>query len=552
MRPDQSRLSAFSPGTASLAGGAALLGLFAAAAIVVRPRGEFPLNDDWNFALAAWHFAENLEFRFSRFTGMSLKLQVIWGAIWTWLFGRSFEVLRWSTLVLSAATLTLFWKWTGDLGWRGTVRWVIAGTLVAHPIFFWSSFTFMTQVPFLLLSMAALYATWRGYRDGSIGWALTAALLVLAASLIRQTGIAVAIPGLVLPFLDRSERGEKRLAAPFAGVCLLFAALYLTTDIFHGYPGQISVHYEAFEGSRGMFNALVLPFHHIGSNVQYGAVFALPLLVGLIMSPPPRDRRWTVAALFLSIPAVAVGAWQFGRGNPFPYGTGGSVLENIGLGPMTLRDVYIFRNPYPAHFDLPGGFILTLLAVIAGAILLTRAVRAWVEPPPLSRASSLALRLGLLHSSAATAILLPSAIYFDRYALDSLWSVLLWAPILIRWNRRARLIAGSAVIGLLLFATAATQEYFAWNRARWEAFHWLAARGVTLAEMDGGYEINQYLLGGWDGPDRLAKQGFSVVDDRYLITFNADLEGYQAVHSVPYRGLIAGNESIHVLERREP
>ncbi|HVR43360.1 MAG TPA: hypothetical protein VMS56_07930 [Thermoanaerobaculia bacterium] len=539
------------PSRRSLPGGLALLALFAGSVALVRPYGNFPLNDDWNFAMAAWHFAENLEFRFSRLTGMSLKLQVLWGALWTWLFGRSFEVLRASTLFLSAATLLLFWKWTGELGWRGPVRMLIAASLLANPIFFWSSMTFMTQVPFLFCSMLGLYSTWKAYREEKIGWGVAAAVAVLAAALIRQTGIAVALPGLLLPWLDRREGANRRLSLPFAAACVLFAALYAGTDLFDGYPGQIAVHYEAYRGERGWIQALIVPFHHFGTNVQYGALFALPLTAGLLLTRMRPDRRWVAVSLLLSSVPVAVGSWQIARGNPFPYGTGGSILQNIGLGVMTLRDVYFLGYDYPTHLGRFGSIVATALAVLAGAFLLGRAVRGWFESATAPLGAALAVRLGLLHSAAATAILIPSAIYFDRYALDSLWCIPLWAPFLIRWSRPVRVAVAAVLVLLLGFSIAATREYFAWNRARWEAFGWLTDRGVTLREMDGGYEINQYLLGGWDGPERLDKRGFSVVDDEYVIAFNREVRGYEAIHSIPYRGWISGAGAIHVLQRRE-
>ncbi|MFN2443958.1 MAG: hypothetical protein ABR517_14885 [Thermoanaerobaculia bacterium] len=533
----------------SAAGGAALLALFGLALVAVRPRGEFPLNDDWNFAMATWHFAEHLEFRFARFTGMSLKLQVVWGALWTWLFGPSFEVLRASTIAVAFATLALWWRWSGELGWRASVRFLLATSLMAHPIFFWSSVTFMTQVPFLFLSMLAMYCTWKAYREESLRWAVAASIVVLSSCFIRQTGIAVALPGLLLPLIDRRYRATRRLAIPFVAACVAFALLYAGTNVFDGYPGQISVHYEAFRGGDGWIGLLTVPFHHLGTNIQYAALFFLPLTIAMVLTPPLPSRRWMAAALLLAVVPTAVASWHVSWGRTFPYRSGGSILENVGLGVMTLRDVYLLRLPYPTHLGWTSGLLLTVIAVAAGTLLLVRAIRAWAETDSAEPGGGdLAVRLGLLHSAAATVMLFPSSIYFDRYALDSLWSVLLWAPFAVRWRKSARIAAGAAAAALLLFSVAATHEYFAWNRARWEAFGWLRDRGVSLREMDGGYEINQYLLGGWDGSPDLDKPGFSVVDDRYVITFNPRLPGYRLIARFPYFGLLSGDEAVHVLE----
>src|SRR3954453_3681491 len=77
-----------------------IIAIWAAAVAFINPRGNFPIDDDWDFALAAWRFAQSGQFHFTPFTAVSLRAQVLWGALWTRLFGESFDVLRLSTLVL--------------------------------------------------------------------------------------------------------------------------------------------------------------------------------------------------------------------------------------------------------------------------------------------------------------------------------------------------------------------------------------------------------------------------------------------------------------------
>ena len=136
----------------------AIAAAFIAAIVIIDPRGEFPLNDDWNFGLSAWHFAEHGTFRFARLTGMTLKLQVLWGALWTLLFGKSFLVLRLSTLSLSLGTLLLVHALTLRLKLPRFWRLAAPLALLANPFFLWASVTFMTHVPFIFLTAVALYA----------------------------------------------------------------------------------------------------------------------------------------------------------------------------------------------------------------------------------------------------------------------------------------------------------------------------------------------------------------------------------------------------------
>src|SRR5690242_5655260 len=86
---------------------AAILAVWFAAILIVRPNGDFPIDDDWDFAIATWNFARSGHFYFTHFTAVSLRAQVVWGALWTWVFGQSFRVLRYSVMPLGAIAIVL-------------------------------------------------------------------------------------------------------------------------------------------------------------------------------------------------------------------------------------------------------------------------------------------------------------------------------------------------------------------------------------------------------------------------------------------------------------
>src|SRR6266852_5892369 len=121
--------------------------VWAVAIAFINPRGNFPILDDWDFAIATWNFARTGHFQFTNFTAVSLRAMVLWGAAWTRLFGQSFEVLRSSTLALAAITIVVI----HEIFRRAEIPRIarIVGTLAFafHPLFLWSSCTYMTEVP---------------------------------------------------------------------------------------------------------------------------------------------------------------------------------------------------------------------------------------------------------------------------------------------------------------------------------------------------------------------------------------------------------------------
>src|SRR5437660_2473124 len=144
---------------------AIVLGVWAAGIALIWPRGNFPVLDDWDFTIATWNFARTGHFHFTPFTAVSLRALVLWGALWTRLFGESVFVLRASTLTLSALTLVTIHEILRRAGLDRLLRIVATLAFAFHPIFLWSSCTYMTEVPFVFTSALALLLIWRGLEE---------------------------------------------------------------------------------------------------------------------------------------------------------------------------------------------------------------------------------------------------------------------------------------------------------------------------------------------------------------------------------------------------
>src|SRR5215475_12715789 len=94
-----------------LAGPALLATFFAAAALLVPPRGEFPINEDWDYFATVADLLHFGEIRLSDWPGMTLVAQIFWGELFAKLFGLSYWTLRVSTISLAfvGALALYFW-----------------------------------------------------------------------------------------------------------------------------------------------------------------------------------------------------------------------------------------------------------------------------------------------------------------------------------------------------------------------------------------------------------------------------------------------------------
>jgi hypothetical protein len=542
---------------------ALILTAFFALVAVVNPRGNFPLDDDWNFALATWNFAKTGTIRLARFTAMSLRLQIVWGALWTHWWGASFEVLRASTIAIAALALLLMDRFARAAGLGRGMRLLTVATLLAHPIFFWGTFTYMTQVPFLTMSIAAVFCQFKGLSGRSLLWLTAGSGLVIAACFIRQTGIALAVPPLLVLLIHVSDRNAWRSKA-FAIAALpllLFAALFLGTSLLEGYPNQMaeSAITRGAGGAALLWRLAFFPLRNTVMNFELSALCSLPVVIAVAQGVVVRSTRGVrIAALFVAIPFFGMTSFLVGIRDPFPYRIKGQVLINAGLGPATLRDTFAMGFPYPHALPILLLDLLSYVFAALGVVVLIALLQSLLGPRAQGTDDATAIATRLLSWTAVAGCGLPviSFVYFDRYELDSLWPlVLLFAIVgqgVLEASSRLRILAWTAAGVLLLFSVGATQEYLSWNRARWRAVGLLRREHVPLTKVDGGYEVNQYLVGGFDAQaptDRLADS--AIYGSDYVIALHP-LIHYQAMARFPYAGFFGARRGDVLLLKKRP
>ena len=501
------------------------------ATLLVGPSGDFPLGDDWSYAMAVRTLLDEHRWQLTDFTSMPLGPQVIWGALFCLPGGFSFGALRLSTLVAA---------WLGTLGTYSLARacgaderlgLLSALTLASTPIYFALSYTFMTDVPFLALAIWGLVFLVRYLRDERTGDAVRALILITAATLVRQLGLAVGTGAAAAIWLRRGRR-LTAVVFPAAGVAALVGYHRLLT-LTH-VPAMYSFQTEQLlrfvaEGPMAM---TIRAVKRLGQLLVYLGTFLLPFLIGAELfkggGPPARRSARRLAFVGVAIAGAALSA----AGLQMPLS--GNILNDLTLLPIILAGASNRpRAPWWVWTLVTAAGLVSAAAL--SVFVTTGFFRTWRERAIDRYRSSLVVLLAVSAAVYAAPILLSSL--YDRYVLYLLLAALLaCVTMLTRGDQRApapRLAIALVVIALLAtFSVAALHDTFALNRARWTAARATLEAGTLPDALDGGFEVNGWLAAtsGAVDADRLTTK-----PDAAILISLVPFAGYRIVHQYSFR-----------------
>jgi len=486
--------------------------------LLVGPRGNFPLNDDWRYAFMVRSLLEEGGFALNSEIAPTILLQALWGYLFTLPGGDfSFTLLRVSTLVLAVAALwslhaLLRRQSPGQPARRGMAL------LAFNPVFFVLSFSFMSDVPFLALCLISLYAYFRFLSTGKMSFRWTATLVALLSVWIRQPGLFLVL-AFELSWLWENRRERKKW-----GLSLILIALALANYLGIEWgvkPGlALQANYIKVE-TEYFFKIFRQPAEFLFDlgvrflmAVFYMGFFLLPLGGSVLRRFfKTFDRsRFIFAGLLLGNLAIALGGWWW-LGRVFPFG--GNIFYNWGLGPLLLVDTKELGLAPPDQLPKVVMFGLGLLSQINGSCLLLLLLNYWRK----KGLETENLFLGLLIMMYFGAMSVFS--FFDRHLLLVLVLLIIWIykMELIVWGGSKWRFYG-AVLLFGYFSVAGTHDYLAWNRVVHQGRIAYLKRGTPSDEIDAGLASNGFY-------------GVDVGEADYHFAFRP-LEGMEVVEEYGY------------------
>ena len=531
---------------------AILLGLHLAIVAIVQPRGDFPLNDDWAYAHSVeWLLAEG-RFRLSDWVGNNLVPQALAGAAVTAVAGFSFEALRHLTQAVAVAAMAATYFWFRAARLEPSAALAAAAAIVAFPAWPVLANSYMTDLYGFALALAAAAFFLKALETTSRGALVLATAFSVAGVLERQVILVIPLAFLVASAWTRrplNARAAATGAAPFAVAMAAEVAYELYLLHGPGLPsGQRMVQGRVAEMAlKALTNTDGMTMWVLGNLAEICAYLGLFAIGWLAWQPGAATRRavrWAFAGgLAIAVAAIAL-SW-------FPPYRAGYVIDRVGIGPLLLYDATRGLAP----LDRSPGFLwpaLALAGAFATAALATAIVTRIVEVVRRRREADPVMVFAL---AATFAYLGPLVLtdYGDRHLLYALpFLFVLWARSgAAEASGPRRSVAALWIAGAIVVSSVATRDYFAWNRARWDAIRMAERLGANADTIDGGFEYNadrRFEEHPWKSVP--GKSWWFVTDDRYVVAFSP-VPGYDVVETwkVP-RWLPRSPAEVRLLRRK--
>ncbi len=545
---------------------AILLAVWGVVVLFVDPIGEFMVNDDWSFVRSLDALRD--EGRIIRTGwgpgGPALITHLFWALGFTKVVGYSLTALRVSVLVMGIAGsmgLLILLRLSGASRWLalwGTL------TLVFNPLFLSQSFTFMTDITFVAITVFSVLCLYLGAQKSQTVLIVIGMVFALLAILTRQIGIVIPLGFCAICFLHPKGRelGRLKIVLLALGITLtpwvafeVFLASVGSTpvtdhDVIHGILRNPLT--KGFYGYLGYVSSLLF-----GVALGYSCFLVSPVLALSYR----RYFGWKAFRHFFIVWTAAFALFEAalftGLLDP-PVLFHRNVIFDFGIGPIMLKDTYVLGIQRTSTISKPLFYLLVYWAV--PAVLVTLALMASSLKDLLSRGyRSTDQRMSFLGSFCLITALIYMGIilltgFHDRYLIPVCMLFIVWLVaetrssdvLSLSWKQFAPAVVPFVVIAVL--GIGGVRDFMETKRSVAEAHQYLVTQmNVAPCHFDGGFEFNGYHCCKRPFEPRQGMSWWWVEREDYVVTLGP-LPGYRIIKTFPFDRYLGPDGASHILQ----
>jgi hypothetical protein len=532
--------------------------LYVVAAAVVPIFAPVPVGDDWVYSRSVEILVREGRLHVLDLSVVTLVFQVIWGSLFSLLFGLSFGAMRLSTVVLTFLSGITFYALCRELAVDRTRSALGAALYLFNPLAFVLSFTFMTDPHFSAWLIGSTLFYVRGFRpdDPSRQAILVGSTLAACAFLVRQQGAL--IPVAVITYLVISRRigwnrpslGRVRDVAAIPVIAGL--GYYAWLLFLHGVPEQQGAFLQQILAAGWHGTWQLIRFLTYIEAVYIGFI-VLPITIGALAGLRQLLSlsgwwRWNFVAAWASMLGIGLIAFALGPAHftpiKMPY-----LSQFVGMHGVGPADLLGGRNWLVEN----GGALRDWLTWISAAssLVVAIALAGRLGKPD----SAPGVGAGLCATMAiwqAVGVFPPSyhfrtwIISVDRYLLPLLpfgVLILLWS---LRGTRVSMPVAWTLIAIIGFYSTLAARDFLVFQEATWDMARYANETvGVPLTKLDAGASWDGYHLYEFSVANDVPQQTPSgpwwtdlfgpTTDSTFVVsTSSAVPRGYQAIAWTEY------------------
>jgi hypothetical protein len=503
---------------------AGLVVFFAVAAAVTGAGRDVPVIDDWTYAWSVEQLLEHGRLAVLDWSSVYPVGPAAWGAAWSLMFGFSFGTLRLSTLTLAAVGCGALYFLLRELEASPRVALFGALTVAANPAFLLLASSFMTDVPFVALTLLALVGYTRAIRRDAPHLLWWAGLWACLSCLERQIGVMTPVAALPLLVRPQGRLTRTAVAVPLAATWLAMLAGSWAVAAVMPRTGEMEL-----LSDRLRYWFMLSPATYLTYNLYVFvpiAFYALPALLAMAAG----RGLWRGRTLLLVVAALA--AVMAGVAGEFP-----APLRDRNT--WTLREIGGGRHLLSGDWPRPPLPWVDVALRAAGLMALALAVLAVARRTGASWRAVTARTPVVVYLAAYIALINILWFYNDRYALVLLPLLVVVALSGEGAERRPPRLAWMLTAVFAVIACVGVRDTLRFNQAVRDTWQSLVDGGVPPADIDAGYAWNGWVL--YAHPENLAP-GQTTDDVPWVMSKRAlryrlakgPMDGYAVVRRVEW------------------
>lgn len=526
-----------------------LLMPFVVLMLLVSPRGDFPLNDDWVYAKMVQALADHGHLGFSPFSNAFAITQTLYAAPLVKLFGFNFTLLRLTTIFMGWVTVCFVAFTARELGLSNPGALLAAMTVFVNPLFINLCYTFMTDVPFCAFASISMYFFVKSLRAPTTANLVWGTLISIAAFYTRQIGILIPTAFVLSGIVSVRQLIRK----PSVGAILCLAvpwafALLAIPWLNASMPDALAIESNQKPSTS---DAILAVGFLLVTLTTYIGLFLLPIAVGLPrFQTNVRNGRFQRYWLFGFLLFAGIGIFGAFPMVFFPFLP--NILRDFGIGPALFSFIAsrFDRGIHFAPIELGRGWIAVAYCATAAFCALAVSVAADFRGSGRSVHPIRSAQRTFLLAVGALLLFVPiTAVpgnYFDRYILASVPPLSLLAAMGLGHRLRMQRMALPVFVvsGIATWSVIGLQDYMAWNTARWKAIDILHSKyHATDHDINGGFEFNgmytseQYMRRLRETPNTFTPKKWWVIGETYRVSPVDLTQSYspcELIEKIPY------------------